>query len=714
GSAASTGETESVLIGGETWNNAFGDAVDLAAVMNSARAKTFVDIADFKAAAAQLTQLVSTAGRRYPVKKVLSREGGESLVLLCSDPNGRDVVAKVYFRPVEGEGSSIEARCQVLSYMATPEGKRYTLAVSDVGTVELNAGKYYFEIMPFCPGGDLTDYKSFSFQALESLIQYLNEALHSMHSAGILHRDLKPANLYRLEDRIVLGDFGVAKMAGRGATTITVGTDGFRPPESLLALSAGDAAFIFDESGDYYSLGVTLGCLFEGRFVYEGLSAAEITVAVRNERLPLRRQDPRREELENLLKGLCRYDPRYRFTYEDVKRWLVDHNYTGGVIGDEWPKAMRVFKQEIRDERSLFFEITKDREHWEEGKELLYGKHFENFFKSFRTDLSRAAQKADDEWRMRDRDKGLAIFLKTLYAPGPLVWNGATYKSLAELAGAMLSTASPRTMSEILQKRLVSHWLRETEGIQADRGTVALVDEIESVATDYPELSCFWFGNSFSGRRSVRICGREAKDMKGLLHVMFSEPAPFYTKDGWAQLTDRKQGGRLYGFLYSLGYRQLADETFREADGCDEFNKLCLLLVMMDSIAVREKADPAVLRGFFRESGPMGIATCTKRLAEMPNSAVYLGLDPEGKKLLAKVRDFRLPENGPLDRQYRELIPLLEQVDKMHEKLIDDPFCISSGVFEPRGILCKDLSGCFAFQIFDRLAPLGFQSVIGA
>ena len=36
----------------------------------------------------------------------------------------------------------------------------------------------------------------------------------------------------------------------------------------------------FDEKSDYYSLGVTLGSLYEGHFVYEGMNAAMITVAV--------------------------------------------------------------------------------------------------------------------------------------------------------------------------------------------------------------------------------------------------------------------------------------------------------------------------------------------------------------------------------------------------------------------------------------------------
>ena len=146
-----------------------------------------------------------------------------------------------------------------------------------------------------------------------------------------LHRDIKPANLYRLDGRIVIGDFGVARLAKAGVTRHTAGTDGYRAPESVLAVSAGESAFFFDEKSDYYSLGVTLGSLYEGHFVYEGMNAAMITVAVRQGHLPLTRAEPGRDQLENLLNGLCRYDSRYRFGYEDVRRWVLDYNYTGGI-----------------------------------------------------------------------------------------------------------------------------------------------------------------------------------------------------------------------------------------------------------------------------------------------------------------------------------------------------------------------------------------------
>ena len=261
----------------------------------------FADISAFQDAAERIGTLHSMAGKDYRVERTLSKEGGEAAILLCRDAKNERFVAKIYFYAVND--SALKAREQVLRYMSTPEGKKYTLAVCDAGLLEMAGTRYYYEITPFCPDGDLSGRGPMSFDELVSLTGYLNEALHSIHSAGILHRDIKPRNLYWNGERVLIGDFGVARLAKSGATAHTVGTEGYRAPETVLAVTGEDTAYFFDEKGDYYSLGVTLGSLFEGRFVYEGMTSAMIAAAVRNGRLPLRRQDPRREQLENLLNG---------------------------------------------------------------------------------------------------------------------------------------------------------------------------------------------------------------------------------------------------------------------------------------------------------------------------------------------------------------------------------------------------------------------------
>lgn len=232
------------------------------------------------------------------------------------------------------------------------------------------------------------------------------------------------------------------------------------------------------------------------------------------------------------MNGLCKFDPKYRFGYEDVNRWLADHNYTGGIVEEEWPKAFRMLGGEYRDEKSLFMGITKDEEHWNEGKNMLFSKFFENFFMSFRTDLARAAQVADELYRGEDRDKGLAVFLKSLFAPGHIVWKGYSFGGLKELGDKMVVAKTPAAYGEILQKHCISHWLAHTEGISVDEDTQKLVDDIESLSVSEPEIACYWFGNSFASKRQLNICEKTVSTVPELVDAMFTTPLTFYQGDG--------------------------------------------------------------------------------------------------------------------------------------------------------------------------------------
>lgn len=675
-------------------------------------ANAYARLEDFQEAVGRLPQLTASSGAVYLVKGTLSQAGGESAVLLCTAPDGRDVAAKVYYEPVSDLFSAIAARKEVLQYMGTEDGQKYTLAVSELGLVALRGSQYYFEIMPYCPEGDLTQYRVPSFPDMVRLVYYLNEALHSMHRAHILHRDIKPANLYRLDGRIVIGDFGVAKLAKAGATRHTAGTDCYRAPESVLAVTSGDAAFFFDEKVDYYSLGVTLGCLYEGHFVYEKMDPAMITAAVRQSRLPLTRVEPWREQLENLLNGLCRFDSTHRFGYEDVRRWVVDRNYTGGIAEDGWPKAFRMLNEEYRDEKSLFEGITRDAVHWNEGRDLLYSKYFENFFISFRTDLARAAQLADEHWRTRDRDKGLSLFLKSLFAPGPIVWRGYTFHSLQELGDKMASTKTPAAYGELLQKQCISHWLSNTEGIQVDEATVGVVNAMEKASLKEPKLACRWFGNSFAQHRELQICGRTITTLGELLGTLFQTPRNFFQEEVYHKLMDRTDGAALYGFLYSFGGQEIIEAGLAKAASCDEFGKVCVLLGILDTIAVKAGEDPEPLRRFFVQYGPLGIASYTKRLVERSDSPVYRGLNADGKRLLSQIAGFRPAAAETVDELLGAYAPLLELVKQLQIDLIDNPYCVSAGLYENKGVLCTNLAGCFAFQIFGCSAPLGLHGWI--
>jgi len=702
----STQKTHKATEVDEGWRKEIANTLDPADIMSKATANFFPTLDEFKNAVEKLPRLESSKGNIYPILNTISKTGGESIILECADSEGNNVVAKVYYEPVNGAGSSISTRSLVLEYMGTEEGQRYTLAVTDIGLVEFGGSKYYFEIMPYCPSTDMSDDGAYSFEQIVDITKQLNEALHSIHKAGIIHRDIKPENLYILDGQVKLGDFGIAKNGALGHSNVTehiLGTEGYAAPETR--------RYIYNEKSDYYSLGVTLATLFEGHYIFDNMNFEMQALAQESEKLPLMRTDPNREKLENLLNGLCRLNARQRFGYEDVKRWLTNHDYTGGGTSEEWPKPFRMLGESYRDERSLFHGLSKDYGHWEEAKNMLYRKVIEQFFISFRTDLARSAQTIDDVYRSNDSDKGLAVFLKDLYAPGPIVWKGDTYKSLEEVGTRILSSKALTPFIELLQHNCISHWLANTKGITVDSETRELVDEIEDLSMSEPEVACFWFGNSFASQKTLSICNSQVTTIEELVSALFSNPNVFYQTDGYSKLLNRKNGADLYGFLYSFGYRELIEKEWEDLDSCDTFNKVTILFSMIEAIAIHAGVDPVNIRAFFVNYGPVGIASYTKRIA-MQQDGVYKSLDTNGKRVLAKIAEYNTPADGNVSELFRAYSPLIDEVEKLRACLTDNPFCILTGAYDNKGVICTNLVGCFAFKIFDRMAPLGFRAFI--
>ncbi|MCW1093131.1 serine/threonine protein kinase [Streptomyces sp. RS2] len=141
-------------------------------------------------------------------------------------------------------------------------------------------------------------------------------ALRAAHAAGVLHRDVKPANVLLANDgRVVLTDFGIARVEGSEALTMTgevVGSPEFLAPERALGRTPGPAS-------DLWSLGVLLYAAVEGVSPFRQDTPLSTLRAIVDDELP---PPHRAGALGPVVEGLLRKDPAGRLPADAAEREL--------------------------------------------------------------------------------------------------------------------------------------------------------------------------------------------------------------------------------------------------------------------------------------------------------------------------------------------------------------------------------------------------------
>ncbi|MFI8088097.1 serine/threonine-protein kinase [Streptomyces sp. NPDC086080] len=144
-------------------------------------------------------------------------------------------------------------------------------------------------------------------------------ALEAAHAAGILHRDVKPDNvLLGRHDRVVLTDFGIARIEGETNLTDTggfVGSPEYIAPERVLGQRPGPAS-------DLWSLGVVLYAATEGVSPFRRSNTPATLQSVLNATPapPASAQGP----LAGIITALLQKDPARRPNAAQVRAVLED------------------------------------------------------------------------------------------------------------------------------------------------------------------------------------------------------------------------------------------------------------------------------------------------------------------------------------------------------------------------------------------------------
>ncbi|KAM9091540.1 calcium/calmodulin-dependent protein kinase type 1D isoform 4-T4 [Megaptera novaeangliae] len=158
-----------------------------------------------------------------------------------------------------------------------------------------------------------------------TLIRQVLDAVYYLHRMGIVHRDLKPENLLYYsqdeESKIMISDFGLSKMEGKGDVMSTAcGTPGYVAPEVL-------AQKPYSKAVDCWSIGVIAYILLCGYppFYDENDSKLFEQILKAEYEFDSPYWDDISDSAKDFIRNLMEKDPNKRYTCEQAARhpWIA-------------------------------------------------------------------------------------------------------------------------------------------------------------------------------------------------------------------------------------------------------------------------------------------------------------------------------------------------------------------------------------------------------
>ena len=227
--------------------------------------------------------LVTALMDRYVLERELGR-GGMAAVFLGRDlRHDRQVAVKV----LHTELAAALGPERFLREIRLAGGLDHPniLALLDSGEC---AGLLWYA-MPYAGGGSLRQLlqreTQLGIDRAVSIARDVAGALEHAHRQGVIHRDIKPENILLSDGKVLLADFGIAKLLDSGAAKLTetglaLGTPAYMSPEQ----GAGDPRL--DARTDVYALGCVLYEMLVGQPPFTGPTTQAIMARHALEPLP--------------------------------------------------------------------------------------------------------------------------------------------------------------------------------------------------------------------------------------------------------------------------------------------------------------------------------------------------------------------------------------------------------------------------------------------
>ena len=269
--------------------------------------------------------------------KVIS--SGSQAEILKTQYEGKECAMRLY-KPGFGPNEEVNRALRKLY------GKGLVAEILASGTRDGRA----YEIMPYYPHGSVAAY-DFRGKAMDiiHIVVKTAMALDAMHKAHVIHKDIKPANLLVTDEDswdTVICDFGIADITSGGkAVTRQTRTPIYAAPElydpkNVVARLDGQDLFEITPAADFYSLGMTILCLWYGE---KAFLRKEQELAVAKLKGGIKAPDDMPDTLVPFVEGLLQTDPKKRWSYKDIKDLLVPE-----ALGDY---GVRLFLNPLCDMR---------------------------------------------------------------------------------------------------------------------------------------------------------------------------------------------------------------------------------------------------------------------------------------------------------------------------------------------------------------------------
>jgi tetratricopeptide (TPR) repeat protein len=248
--------------------------------------------------ASLLERLRAALAGQYDVERELGA-GGMGTVFLARDVTLQRYVAIKILRPENATASAAERflrEARILAKLDHPN----IVPVHVAGEAD---GLYYY-VMNHVEGETLAERLKrgpLTEEEVTWLGAELLAALEVAHAREVIHRDIKPSNIFMFGDRVLLGDFGIAKSVSEDSPPLTgagqrVGTPAYMPPEQV----SGDVT----PRTDIYALGMLL---------YEAATGGRWSIATSFEDVDVSRYSP---QFARALQPALAWSPEDR--YESV------------------------------------------------------------------------------------------------------------------------------------------------------------------------------------------------------------------------------------------------------------------------------------------------------------------------------------------------------------------------------------------------------------